>query len=98
MLAGRPPFQHEGAGELVVAHLTQVPPRLQSLVPAVPPALDQLVAAMLAATAADRPQTMRQVAEQLAAPATTTGPVRASAAPSPPPRSLRRRGPRCRRP
>ena len=27
MLAGRPPFQHEGAGELVAAHLTQAPPR-----------------------------------------------------------------------
>jgi hypothetical protein len=53
-------------------------------VPAVPPALDQLVAAMLSKSAADRPQTMRQVAEQLGAPATTTGPVRASAAPPSP--------------
>ncbi len=33
MLAGRPPFQHEGAGELVAAHLTQAPPRLGSLLP-----------------------------------------------------------------
>jgi serine/threonine-protein kinase len=66
MLAGRPPFQHEGPGELVAAHLTQPAPALHALAPAVPAPLDALVAAMLNKAAADRPQTMREVAARLA--------------------------------
>jgi hypothetical protein len=85
MLVGRRPFEYEGAGELVAAHLTEAPPRVAALIGGVPPALDQLVAAMLSKSVADRPQTMRQVAEQLGAPATTTGPPAAAlVTPAPP--------------
>jgi eukaryotic-like serine/threonine-protein kinase len=67
MLCGRPPFQHEGAGELVVAHLTSPPPEVRALNPQVPVELASLVAAMLSKPADARPQTMAEVAERLAA-------------------------------
>ena len=65
MLCGRPPFQYEGAGELVVAHLTQTPPRARDENPQVPEEVNAIVASMLSKIPAERPQTMRDVAERL---------------------------------
>ena len=58
MLAGRPPFTYEGFGELIEAHLSTTPPRLRSIDASVPPAVDALVARLLAKSPDARPQTM----------------------------------------
>jgi serine/threonine-protein kinase len=67
MLCGRPPFQHEGFGELIQAHLSVVPPTIRSCDPALPPSADALVARMLAKSPDDRPQTMRALIGELEA-------------------------------
>jgi serine/threonine protein kinase len=54
MVTGRPPFS--GAfGGVMAAHMDEVPPRLRSLAPSAPPALDGLIAAMLDKDPAARP-------------------------------------------
>jgi serine/threonine-protein kinase len=65
LLCGRPPFIKEATGDLLIAHATEAPPSASALEPAVPPALDALVAAMLAKDPADRPPSMAAVAERL---------------------------------
>jgi eukaryotic-like serine/threonine-protein kinase len=66
MIARRPPFVRGGAGEVLIAHISEVPPRLSSLAPATPVALDELVADMLAKDPAARPQTMNDLLTRLA--------------------------------
>ena len=58
LLTGRHVFQHEAPGDLLVAHISEPPPSLASLVPGVPIEIDQLVTAMLAKSPNDRPQSM----------------------------------------
>jgi serine/threonine-protein kinase len=65
MLCGRPPFTYAGFGELIQAHLSEAPPALRSLDATLPPALEALVARLLAKSAGDRPQTMRALAAEL---------------------------------
>ena len=47
LLAGRPPFDAEGGGEIIAMHLREPAPRLASLVPGLAPAVDALVARCL---------------------------------------------------
>ena len=54
MLTGRPPFVADNAMEIVAKHLMEPPPR-PSQYAAVPPALDDLVLAMLAKEPVERP-------------------------------------------
>jgi serine/threonine-protein kinase len=63
LVAGRPPFLREGAGDLIVAHVSEEPPPLSSLVPSVSAAFERLVAKMLAKDASQRPQTMKEVGQ-----------------------------------
>ena len=65
MVAGRPPFVRPGAGEVMIAHVIEAPPRLSSLVPEVEPPLESLVSQMLEKDAAARPQTMAEVQSRL---------------------------------
>jgi len=65
MMSGRPPFVRSEAGEVLVAHMTEVAPRLSSVVPAIPRGIDDLVADMLAKDPAARPQTMNHVLARL---------------------------------
>jgi serine/threonine protein kinase len=65
MLCGRPPFTHEGFGELIQSHLSVVPPRIGSFDSSFPPSVEALVARLLAKSPADRPQTMRALIEEL---------------------------------
>jgi serine/threonine-protein kinase len=67
MLAGRPPFQQQAVGELIVAHMMQAPPDLRALVPSLPSAVADLVAALLRKDPAERPSSMRDVADRLVA-------------------------------
>jgi serine/threonine-protein kinase len=65
MIAGRPPFTFEGFGELIQAHLSTPPPRLRSLDPTVPAAVDALCDRLLSKTPDGRPQTMRDLIAEL---------------------------------
>ena len=65
MVAGRPPFVRPGAGEVMIAHVIEPPPRLSSLVPEVEPPLESLVSQMLEKDPAGRPQTMSEVQSRL---------------------------------
>jgi len=47
LLAGRPPFNAEGAGELIALHLMEPAPRVSAFVPGVPVLVDELVARCL---------------------------------------------------
>ncbi len=67
MVAGRPPFVRPGAGEVMIAHVIEAPPRLSSLVPEVEPQLESLVSQMLEKDPAARPQTMAEVQSRLEA-------------------------------
>ncbi len=48
LISGRPPFDAEGAGDLIAMHLREVAPLLSSRVPTVPREVDQLIARCLA--------------------------------------------------
>jgi serine/threonine-protein kinase len=57
MCCGRPPFLVSSIPDAYTKHLHDVPPRACSLVPEVPPELDNMIARMLAKRPADRPST-----------------------------------------
>ena len=65
LLAGRPPFVAEGAGQLIGMHLFQTPPALRSLVPQVPESVADLVHRLLTREKVQRP-TMDEAADALA--------------------------------
>jgi HD-like signal output (HDOD) protein/tRNA A-37 threonylcarbamoyl transferase component Bud32 len=59
MLAGRLPFEGDSVGRLILAHVNQPPPRLQTLVPDLPEGLAQTVDRALAKKPEDRFADMR---------------------------------------
>ena len=96
MLCGRPPFVEQGFGQLVYAHLSAPPPSARSLEPAVSPALEQLLARMLAKTPEQRPESLRAVAAEIdritgahAAPLGVTEAYRSGPSAAPPPAARR---------
>jgi serine/threonine protein kinase len=58
MLCGRPPFAYEGFGELIAAHLREMPDPPQSIDPGIPDGLNALVMKALAKRPDDRHQSM----------------------------------------
>jgi serine/threonine-protein kinase len=80
LITGKPPFVRKGPADVLVAHLHDPPPRVSSLEPTVPAALDELVAAMLAKNPDDRPRSMADVAARLAEPAAPAVAAQASTA------------------
>jgi serine/threonine-protein kinase len=64
MLTGRPPFDHEGGGELIAAHLKEIAPAPSTIV-AVQPAVDAIVARCLAKEPHERFATMHELAADL---------------------------------
>ncbi len=54
LLCGRPPFDAEGVGDLIVMHLREIPPPLSSLRPGIPAEIEQLVLRCLAKNPAER--------------------------------------------
>ena len=88
MLVGRRPFSGDDAVSLVYQHVHSTPPRVDSLVPAVPAELGALVAGLMAKDPGDRPASAEEVRHALGsvptepiAPTTTaaTVPVTATA-------------------
>ncbi|HVR63347.1 MAG TPA: protein kinase [Polyangia bacterium] len=67
MVCGHPPFVRVGAGDLLIAHMTEPPPPVQALNPGVPAALQALIADMLAKDPEARPPSMTVVATHLGA-------------------------------
>jgi serine/threonine protein kinase len=65
MTTGRPPFVREGAGELIIAHASEMPPLASKIQRSTPPEFAQLIASTLAKRPEDRPQTMLEVATRL---------------------------------
>jgi len=61
MVVGQPPFVSEAPGDILMAHIIQNAPSLSSFQADVPPAIDALVARMLAKDPATRPQSMAEV-------------------------------------
>jgi serine/threonine-protein kinase len=64
MLTGRPPFEGE-AGELIAAHLREPPPFASSLVPELPPVIDQILQHGLRKLPAERYQSMAELIEAI---------------------------------
>jgi len=65
MVAGRPPFECEGAGEFIVAHLQEDPPSPSVFVDDLPELVDGLILRCLEKSADDRFQTMTELQHAL---------------------------------
>lgn len=65
MLAGRPPFSGKNQFQVASLQLQQAVPPLRGVVPGVPEGVEALVGRMLAKSAAERPQTMKEVGREL---------------------------------
>jgi serine/threonine-protein kinase len=67
LLSGRPPFDAETYGDLLVAHRLQRPPRLRTVVPACPAALEKIVQRCLEKEPSNRFASMSELGEALEA-------------------------------
>jgi serine/threonine protein kinase len=65
LLTGQPPFTGDDPIQVIIAHLQEAPPPIETLRPDIPPELSALVTRMLAKKPSDRPQTPKDVAEAL---------------------------------
>ena len=65
LLTGRPPFEGEGIGDIISAHIREPAPSPSSRAPEIPPNVDALVLHCLAKAPADRFQTMVELASAL---------------------------------
>ena len=65
MLSGRPPFNYEGVGEILAAHLHQMPTPLHQIDASIPEALEAIVMTALQKDPAQRQQSMADLAAQL---------------------------------
>ena len=62
MITGRPPFEGEGVGELIAAHLREPPPLAAALVPGLPRVVDDVLQGAMAKALPERFQTMAHLA------------------------------------
>jgi serine/threonine-protein kinase len=67
MLVGRPPFEGDGTGELIVAHLQQPAPRVSSRISDVLPAIDDILLRCMAKEPGERFASMGELADTLLA-------------------------------
>ncbi|MEO8846562.1 MAG: serine/threonine-protein kinase [Kofleriaceae bacterium] len=65
MLTGQPPYQGEGSGELIAAHLREPAPYAASRVHGLPPMIDQILQRSLAKSPNDRFSSMADMAQTL---------------------------------
>ncbi len=80
LIAGLPPFRGPTEMAVAVQHINETPPRLRDVRPGTPPALDALVAALLAKRPEDRPPSALAVRRALSA-IETRGRARSEAPP-----------------
>jgi eukaryotic-like serine/threonine-protein kinase len=65
LLCGRPPFQAEGFGDLIIAHVSLAPPEPRDLAPSMAPLVRQTLLACLAKDPRGRPPSMERLASLL---------------------------------
>jgi eukaryotic-like serine/threonine-protein kinase len=65
LIVGRPPFDGEGVGEIIAAHLREPPPIPSQFVPGLPPEVDQLVARCLVKQVEHRFQSAAELADAI---------------------------------
>jgi eukaryotic-like serine/threonine-protein kinase len=65
MLTGRAPFDGDGMGDLIVAHICRPPPLARSRVPDLPPVFDPILQRCLAKSPDERFQSMTELTQQL---------------------------------
>ena len=65
MALGVPPFDRQGTGELIAAHIYEQPPRPSQMDPSIPPPLEQLILWCLAKDPNARPRSMAEVEASL---------------------------------
>lgn len=65
LLTGRPAYLHESLEDVILAHLRETPPSVDSLVPSVPAAVAGLIHRMLARDASERPASAGALAHAL---------------------------------
>jgi serine/threonine-protein kinase len=65
MLTGRPPFDGDGSGELIAAHLREPPPLASSRVPELPGVIDQILQQCLRKSPADRFPSMTELVQAI---------------------------------
>jgi len=65
LISGRPPFEGEGIGDIIAAHIREPSPSLSSRMPEIAPGVDALVQRCLAKAPADRPSSMVELAAGL---------------------------------
>nr|MBA3500732.1 hypothetical protein [Deltaproteobacteria bacterium] len=65
MLTGRAPFEHDAPGDFIVSHMQHTPPLASSLVPALPPMVDEILMRCLAKSPVDRFQSMGELCTAL---------------------------------
>ncbi len=70
MLGGRPPFTATSSQAMIAKRFLERPPRLSSLVPEVPPHVDDVIASALSIEPGNRPSSAVDFARRLASPAT----------------------------
>jgi TolB-like protein/tetratricopeptide (TPR) repeat protein len=73
LLTGKPPFPDRAVHQLFIAHAMETPQPVQAKNPAVPDALAAVVMQCLAKNPEERPQSARDIVEQLEAVATSSG-------------------------
>ncbi len=84
MVTGRPPFEGEGIGEIIAAHLREAPPLASTVAPGIPAGVDELLLRCLAKNPDERFQSMIELqaaCDQLMARITASG-VTGAAAPT----------------
>jgi serine/threonine protein kinase len=65
LITGQTPFHGEGVGDILAAHIYAAPRSIDRFVPGAPPNVVRLVARLLAKDPADRPQTARQLIQEI---------------------------------
>jgi tRNA A-37 threonylcarbamoyl transferase component Bud32 len=87
LVCGRPPFEMEGLGELMGAHVHTPPPVPSSIVPQIPPMVDAVILRLLAKKPEERFANMLDFIVALEGAMTMSGPLNDSGVVAAPPRA-----------
>jgi eukaryotic-like serine/threonine-protein kinase len=82
MVTGRLPFEAQGLGELLIAHMTQTPPSLRSIDASIPQSIDDAIEKALAKDPDARFQKIDAFVDALSEAWTASGPIRTGVMPA----------------